>query len=131
VTRKPSPVLQILTRDAKTAARGIMLRGLSIGLALLGAIIGVGFLLLAGFDWLRWLMGPVFAALSMGAGLLFVSVCLLWATVRSPPPSKVAAPITVASIPVAASDARTDTMAMTAFTVAFVIGRFLSARKRD
>ena len=108
-------------KDALIQSLHLLLRrGLLMGAALLVAVLGAGFLLLAGFVALRHAFGMVPAALIMGTSLLLLAAALVLAAsnqVRPAPPPPTAKPA--------------DPATMAAFTTAFVLGRYLAGRKRD
>lgn len=110
---------------AQNAARNLMLRGLLAFAGVLMALLGTGFLLLALFVALRHAVGTVPAALIMTAVLFVTSAALFVAASRQGPP---APPLPVTPSPEAAVPSDPATVA--AFTVAFVLGRYLADRKR-
>ena len=113
-------------KDALIQSLHLLLRrGLLMGAALLVAVLGAGFLLLAGFVALRHAFGMVPAALIMGTSLLLLAAALVLAAsnqVRPAPPLPDPPPPTAKPA---------DPATMAAFTTAFVLGRYLAGRKRD
>ncbi len=122
---------QTLAREAQDAARAVLWRFFLVGLATLIGTAGLGFLLFAAFDALRPALGPGLAAGIIGAGLAMATAGLLLAALRATRPGQEQAPADQPPAPpppVAFSAA--DGVAMAAFTVAFVIGRYLADRAR-
>lgn len=121
--------LQVLAREAGDATRAALRRTALIGVALLIATMGAGFVVLAAYLGLRLVLGPVLAALFLGVALLAVSAGLFLTVQAKAPKAKPKSfadprqrqPITV---PPAPADATT----MAVFTVAFLIGRRLADR---
>ena len=118
---------QILQRAARESARKLLLPlvlGLSAALIML---VGSGFLLASAFITLAAAWGPAMAALSLGLGLTVLAAVLMLiaktqmsrkavATARTPPP--------------VAADADRDGASLVAFTAAFVLGRYLTGKRR-
>jgi hypothetical protein len=100
-----------------------------IGAALLIAIMGAGFLILAAYLGLRFLLGPGLAALVLGAALLAVSAGM-FLTVRAK--VQIAGPQPLADPPqrqpITAPPASEDAATLAVFTIAFLLGRRLADR---
>ena len=119
---------QILQRAARESARKLLLP-LVLGLsATLIMLVGIGFLLTSAFITLAAAWGPAMAALSLGLGLTVLAAVLMLvaktqmsrkggATAQTPPP------------PVAANADRNGA-SLVAFTAAFVLGRYLTGKRR-
>lgn len=121
--------IQLLAREAREATRAALQRAVLIGVALLIAIMGAGFLILAAYLGLRFLLGPGLAALVLGVALLAVSTGLFLA-VRAK--AQIAGPKPLADPPqrqpITAPPAPADAATLAVFTMAFHIGRRLADR---
>jgi hypothetical protein len=121
--------LQLLARGTCDAARTALRRAVLIGAALLIAIMGAGFLILAAYLGLRFLLGPGLAALVLGVALLAVSAGL-FLTVRAK--VQIAGPQPLADPPqrqpITAPPASEDAATLAVFTMAFLLGRRLADR---
>ena len=121
--------LQDLARGAAGKVRAALRQGALIGAALLVAMLGALFLILAGYLGLRVLLGPGLAAMVMGAGLLAMAAGLLliarnaWLAV--PPVSLAPNP---QARPQATAPRPGDAATMAVFTAAFLLGRRLADR---
>jgi hypothetical protein len=127
MTRVWHPV-QELARGVTRSLRAALRQGALIGVAGLIALLGAGFLVLAGFLGLRVLLGPGWAAFSMGAALLALAGAVLLLA-RSARPSA-----TPNALPPPPSPAETpppqpvDAASMAVFMAAFLVGRRLADR---
>lgn len=123
MTRLWQPV-QELARGAVLSLRAALRRGALIGVAGLIAALGAGFLVFAGYLGLRFVLGPTWAALAMGAALLVLSAgvfLMARATLPKTPPPQPSATETPPPSPI-------DAASMAVFTAAFLLGRRLAER---
>jgi hypothetical protein len=118
---------QDLARGAICAMHAALRRGARVGLALLIALPGAAFLLVAAFLGLRTLLGAGLAALILGLSLLAVAAGVLLVG-RGAVPSLPAPPLWTA--PPVAAPRPADLATMTVFTTAFMLGRRLAERPR-
>ena len=119
---------QTLHRVAREGVRNLLLpllMGLSAALIML---VGSGFLLASAFITLAAAWGPAMAALSLGLALtVFAAVLML--IVKTQLSRKSVATAQTPSPPVAA-DADRDGASLVAFAAAFVLGRYLTGKRR-
>lgn len=116
--------VQELARGAVLSLRAALRRGALIGVAGLIALVGAGFLVFAGYLGLRFLLGPEWAALAMGAALLILSGGVFLMARATPPPPAPPQP-TPQDAP---SPQPIDAASMAVFTAAFLLGRRLAER---
>lgn len=109
------------------AVRAALRQGALIGAALLASILGVGFLIFAGYLGLRFLLGPGGAATVMGAVLLALAAGLLMIGNRA---GRTVQPNVLAPARQTPSQATAprpgDAAAMAVFSAAFLLGRRLA-----
>lgn len=115
-------------RDTKRRARALVLKTALGAVSGLVALAGTGFLMAWLFMTLSLEIGPKWAALSIGLGMIGFAGILLVIAAKSgtrPPPS-----VTNAHRAAGFDAAAPDGSAVVAFTAAFVLARYLTAGKR-
>ncbi len=125
-----APPLQALARKAACALRMALRRAALTAAAMGIATLGAAFVVYAGFLGLAVLMGPGFAALSMGLAFLATAACLLLLaranghTARFTPPAPDAA-----RHPIGGPQTPLNAATVAIFTLAFLLGRRLINRR--
>lgn len=116
-------------RDTRRRARSLVLKTALAATAGIVAMAGGGFLLAWLFMTLSLEVGPKWAALSIGLGMIGFAGILLVIAARSgprPPPK-----VTYGNRPVGFDASAPDGSAVVVFTAAFVLARYLAAKKRN
>jgi hypothetical protein len=123
----PLQPFRLLARGAGDAARSTLRHGALVGFALIIAALGLGFVSLAAYVGLRFLIGPGFAALTIGLALLATAGALLVLSHRKRPELPSPPPFGSGLDDAAkATQAPAEAAAMAVFTAAFVVGRTLA-----
>lgn len=113
-----------LARGAILTLRAALRQGALIGVALLIATLGAGFLVFAAFLGLQFLFGAGLAALTIGAALLILAAGVLMLAKKASPPDAPAS--RMHTPPEATRPGSADPATMAVFTAAFVLGRHLA-----